>query len=36
LDAMQIAALPVIAVRIGRATQWGNLSVRKDVGPEAC
>jgi PPOX class probable F420-dependent enzyme len=35
LDAMQIARLPVIAVRIERATQWGNLSVRKDVAAEA-
>ena len=32
LDAMQIAGLPVIAVGIGRATQWGDLSVRKGVG----
>lgn len=27
LNAMQIAQLPVIAVRIERATSWGNLSV---------
>ena len=27
LDAMQIAELPVIAVRIERATSWGNLSI---------
>ena len=26
LDAMQIAELPVIAVRVQRATSWGNLS----------
>jgi PPOX class probable F420-dependent enzyme len=26
LDAMQIAAYPVIAVRIERATSWGNLT----------
>ena len=35
LDAMQIAGLPVIAVRIERATQWGNLSVRKRVAAKA-
>jgi PPOX class probable F420-dependent enzyme len=35
LDAMQIAGLPVIAVRIERATQWGNLSVRKGVAAKA-
>ena len=27
LNAMQIAQLPVIAVRIEQATSWGNLSV---------
>ena len=27
LDAMDIGALPVIAVRVERATSWGNLSV---------
>lgn len=35
LDAMQIAGLPVIAVRIERATQWGNLSVPKGVAAKA-
>jgi hypothetical protein len=35
LEAMQIAGLPVIAVRIGRAAQWGNLSVRKGVAAKA-
>lgn len=31
LEVMQIAGLPVIAVRIERATNWGNLSVQKGV-----
>jgi PPOX class probable F420-dependent enzyme len=35
LDAMQIVALPVIAVRIERATQWGNLSIRQGVAAKA-
>ena len=29
LEAMQIAEHPVIAVRIQRATSWGNLSVQE-------
>jgi PPOX class probable F420-dependent enzyme len=30
LAAMQIAELPVIAVRLERVTRWGNLSVGED------
>jgi PPOX class probable F420-dependent enzyme len=33
LAAMQIAALAVIAVRVERATSWGNLSVDGDFEP---
>jgi PPOX class probable F420-dependent enzyme len=32
LEAMQIAARPVIAVRIQRASTWGNLSVQAAPG----
>jgi PPOX class probable F420-dependent enzyme len=33
LETMQIAHLPVIAVRIERTTSWGNLVVSEDGGP---
>jgi PPOX class probable F420-dependent enzyme len=31
LGGMRIAPLPVIAVRLGRVTSWGNLSVDEDA-----
>src|SRR5580704_6046910 len=31
LSGMRIAPLPVIAVRLGRVTSWGNLSVEEDA-----
>jgi PPOX class probable F420-dependent enzyme len=31
LSAMDIAALPVIAVRVERVTSWGNLAVDEDA-----
>jgi PPOX class probable F420-dependent enzyme len=31
LSGMRIAALPVVAVRLGRVTSWGNLSVDEDA-----
>jgi hypothetical protein len=30
LAAMQIAELPVVAVRLERVTSWGNLAVGED------
>ena len=36
LAAMQIAELPVIAVRLERVTSWGNLSVGADEADDVC